>query len=207
MAFHPTKFLNYAMSHPGKLEGKVAIITGGGGGFGEGIVAKYTFEGAKVVVFDIDGNNAEKVAAAQTKGVAVGYGGDVSSLSAWKEVLEVALTSFGKLDIVVNNAGVTYLASSSLETPEEDFDRCIKVHLKQVFHSTRVIVPYFLENNIKGVFVNVSSISAVRPRPGMLWYGATKAGVTNATKGLAIEFGPKGIRFNVIHPVAGETAM
>lgn len=195
------------MSHPGRLEGKVAIVTGGGAGFGSGIVEKFVFEGAKVVVVDINEENAKQVALKQPAKSCVGIKGDVSSESDWKHMLEVALETFGKLDVVVNNAGVTYLSGPSIDTPESDFDNVVKVNLKSLFWSTRIIIPYFKGKEGGGLFINISSMSSPRPRPGLIWYGATKAGITNASKGLALEWAKHNIRFNVIHPVAGETNM
>lgn len=195
------------MSHPGKLEGKVAIVTGGGAGFGSGIVEKFVFEGAKVVVVDINEAAAKSVAFKQPENSCIGVKGDVSSETDWEHMLEVALQNFGKLDVVVNNAGVTYLSGPSIDTPESDFDNVVKVNLKSLFWSTRIIIPYFKQKEAGGLFINISSMSSPRPRPGLIWYGATKAGITNASKGLALEWAKHKIRFNVIHPVAGETNM
>lgn len=197
------------MSNHGRLEGKVAIVTGGGAGFGVGIVDKFVREGAKVVIVDIVEENAKKVASKHPEGSCIAIKGDVSSEGDWKSALDVALQTFGKLDVVVNNAGVTYPSGPSTETPEADFDHVVKVNLKSHFWSTRVIIPYFKEREagVGGLFINISSMSSPRPRPGLIWYGATKAGVTNASKGLALEWAKHNIRFNVIHPVAGETNM
>lgn len=197
------------MANLPRLEGKVAIVTGGGAGFGVGIVDKFVREGAKVVIVDIVEENAKEVASKHPDGSCIGIKGDVSSEGDWKRALDVALQTFGKLDVVVNNAGVTYLSGPSTETPEADFDRVVKVNLKSHFWSTRVIIPYFKEREagVGGLFINISSMSSPRPRPGLIWYGATKAGVTNASKGLALEWAKHNIRFNVIHPVAGETNM
>ncbi|KAH8901421.1 oxidoreductase [Thozetella sp. PMI_491] len=195
------------MSHPGKLEKKVAIVTGGGAGFGVGIVEKFVYEGAKVICLDINEENAEKVAAAQPPGTCVGIKGDVSSETDWKNALETAITTFGQLDIVVNNAGVVYTACASIDTTEADYDRVMKVNLKSLYWSTKVIIPYMVNRKAGGVFINISSMASPRPRPTLVWYGASKGGVTNATKGLAIEWAKHQIRFNVIHPVAGETNM
>lgn len=195
------------MVSTGRLEGKVAIVTGGGAGFGVGIVEKFAAEGAKVVVLDIIEENAQNVAAAQPQNSCVALKGDVSSEADWKTALDTALKTFGKLDVVVNNAGVVYPACSSTETTEMDYDRVMNVNLKSLYWSTKVVIPYFLGRDEGGLFINISSISSCRPRPNLVWYGASKAGVTNATKGLAIEWAKHKIRFNVIHPVAGETNM
>lgn len=95
---------------PGRLQDKVAIVTGGGFGFGEGIVTKFIAEGAKVVVVDVNDANGERVAAAQPKGSAVFTHGDVTSEADWRKVRDTALAQFGRVDIVVNNAGIVYTA-------------------------------------------------------------------------------------------------
>ncbi|KAH7141876.1 oxidoreductase [Dactylonectria macrodidyma] len=195
------------MSHPGRLEGKVAIVTGGGAGFGVGIVNKFTFEGAKVVVLDIVEERAKNIAAAQPKDSAIGMKGDVSLEADWKAAIDVAVKKFGKLDIIVNNAGVVYNACRSIDTTEADYDRVMRVNLKSLYWSSNVAIPYFIAEGRGGLFVNISSMSSPRPRPNLVWYGASKGGLTNATKGLAIEWAKDKIRFNVIHPVAGETNM
>lgn len=195
------------MSHPGRLEGKTAIVTGGGGGFGAGIVDKFIFEGAQVVVMDINEKDALAKASAYQSHQAVSLKGDVSSEADWKAALSLAVEKFGKLDVVVNNAGVVYKACPSIETSEADYDRVMRVNLKSIYWSSNVVIPYFLEKKVPGLFINISSMASPRPRPNLVWYGASKGGVTNATKGLAIEWAKHGIRFNVIHPVAGETNM
>ena len=118
------------MSHGPRLEGKVAIITGGGFGLGAGIVKKFCFEGAKVVIMDINLSNAQKVASEQPSGQVVTLQGDVSVESSWKAALDLALRIFGKLDVVVNNAGVVYVAKSSIEVSEEHHDRMMRVNVK-----------------------------------------------------------------------------
>ncbi|KAI8311542.1 Versiconal hemiacetal acetate esterase [Colletotrichum sp. SAR11_59] len=195
------------MSHSGRLEGKVAIVTGGGAGFGVGIVNKFTFEGAKVIIFDINEDDAKKTAALQPEGSAMAMRGDVSMEADWKAALSLAVDTFGKLDIIVNNAGVVYNACSSIETTEADYDRVMRVNLKSLYWSSNVAIPHFLTEKKGGIFINISSMASVRPRPTLVWYGASKGGFTNATKGLAIEWAKHNIRFNVIHPVAGETSM
>ncbi|KAI8220531.1 Versiconal hemiacetal acetate esterase [Colletotrichum sp. SAR 10_77] len=195
------------MSHPGRLEGKVAIVTGGGAGFGVGIVNKFTFEGAKVLIFDINEDDAKNTAALQPEGSALAMRGDVSMEADWKAALSLAVDTFGKLDIIVNNAGVVYNACSSIETTEADYDRVMRVNLKSLYWSSNVAIPHFLAEKKGGIFINISSMASVRPRPTLVWYGASKGGLTNATKGLAIEWAKHNIRFNVIHPVAGETSI
>ncbi|KAL3465089.1 oxidoreductase [Aspergillus heterothallicus] len=195
------------MPTAGRLNGKVAIVTGGGGGFGSGIVQKFVQEGAKVVVVDIQPSIADKVAEAYPPTQVVAVQADVSSQADWGRVLKLTIETFQYLDVVVNNAGVNPGAYTAIETPEEGYDRMMRINLKALYYSTKAIIPYFLNNERDGVFVTVSSISASRPRPGAVWYAASKAALTTASKGLALEWAKNGIRFNVVQPVLGDTPM
>ncbi|OBT89189.1 hypothetical protein VE02_01663 [Pseudogymnoascus sp. 03VT05] len=207
-----------------KLSGKVAIVTGAGLGFGAGITEKFVAEGAKVVLVDINAANGESVAATQPQGSAVFLQGDVSSEADWRKALDLAISSFGRLDVVVNNAGIVNKSIvrispsevvscmltpqlSSLELSEEEFDRICRVNIKSLYHSARVIGPFLQKQGQGGVFVNISSISALRPRPNLVWYAASKGAASAATKGLAVELAKDNIRCNAICPVAGETSM
>ncbi|KAL1963346.1 hypothetical protein VTN77DRAFT_8467 [Rasamsonia byssochlamydoides] len=192
---------------PGRLAEKVAIVTGAGQGFGEGITKKFIEEGAKVVLVDINTANAERVAAAQPPGTAVFVTGDVSVEADWRKAIDTALAQFGQVDVVVNNAGVVNIAMPSIEVVEQEFDRLIRINTKSLYHSAKVIVPVFRQQGRGGVFVNISSISAPRPRPNLVWYAASKGAVSAATKGLAAELAKDNIRCNAICPVVGETAM
>ncbi|KAF9895314.1 Dehydrogenase reductase SDR member 4 [Aspergillus nanangensis] len=195
------------MTVSGKLAGKVAIVTGGGSGFGAGIVKKFVLEGAQVVVADIQQDAVSKTADQYPSTQVVALQADVSSEADWKRVLDLTLKKFGGLDIVVNNAGVVNNACPSIDTDEASLDRLLRVNVKSLYHSTKTTIPYFLENKRPAVFVNVSSISAARPRPGLVWYAASKAALTTASRALAVEWAPHGIRFNIIQPALGETAM
>ncbi|OBT54684.1 hypothetical protein VE04_07726 [Pseudogymnoascus sp. 24MN13] len=185
-----------------RLSGKVAIITGAGFGFGAGITEKFVAEGAKVVVADLDDAKGESVAAAQPQGSAVFIQGDVTSEADWRKALDLAISSFGRLDVVVNNAGIVNKA-----IVQEEFDRIFRVNIKGLYQSARVISPFLQKQGQGGVFVNISSISALRPRPNLVWYAASKGAASAATKGLAAELAKDNIRCNAICPVAGETAM
>ncbi|KAI1081667.1 oxidoreductase [Whalleya microplaca] len=213
----------------GKLEGKIAIVTGAGLGFGEGITQKFTAEGAKVVLVDINVQNGgielifspffqygllgyiygniKRVAAAQPEETAVFISADVSIEAEWLKVVDAALSSFGRIDIVVNNAGVVNKATPSIELPEQELDRLLRINTKSLYHSAKAVVPIFREQGNGGVFVNISSISAPRPRPNHVWYAASKAAASAATKGLAAELAGDNIRCNAICPVVGETSM
>ena len=182
----------------GRLQGKVAIVTGGGSGFGAGIVKKFLAEGARVVIADLSRELGAKVAGelgCQFQEA------NVTKLDDWKAILKATLDAYGHIDIVVNNAGTTYMNKSTHTVTQQEFDLVVDVNVKSIYFSTVVVLPYFLDNNRKGVFLNIASTAGIRPRPGLIWYNASKAAVSNATKGMAVEYAPKGIRFNAICPV------
>ncbi|NVK16003.1 MAG: SDR family oxidoreductase [Rhodobacteraceae bacterium] len=188
-----------------RLDGKTAIVTGGASGFGAGIVRKFLAEGARVMIADINAAAAEAMAAelgsnavAQTVNVA-----DGSSVSA---MAEAALAAFGQLDILVNNAGVTHLPSPLEEISEADFDRVLGVNVKSVYLTARALVPH-MKANRRGAILNVASTAGVSPRPNLNWYNASKGWMITATKTMAVELAPHGVRVNAINPVAGETPL
>ncbi|OAP60413.1 3-oxoacyl-[acyl-carrier protein] reductase [Fonsecaea erecta] len=221
-----------AGSSRGQLNGKVALVTGAGMGFGSGIYPfapppldrvswikrltcvrdlaitnKFQQEGAKVVAVDVSPKLQESVAELYPDGSVVAVIGDVSKVDTWNKALETAVNKFGKLDIVVNNAGVIYDNTPSHEVEEEEFDRLMRINVKSLFWSCKVIVPYLQKRGEGGNFVNLSSTGASRPRPGVTWYSTTKGAVSIMTKSLGVEYAPNKIRFNAILPALGETAM
>ena len=101
---------------------------------------------------------------------------DVTREAAWKEALETAKSKFGKLDIVVNNAGTTYWKKPSIEVTEAEFDKVVAVNMKSIFLSVTVIMPYFIERK-SGTYLNTSSVAGMRTRPGQVFYGGTKGWV------------------------------
>ena len=191
-----------------RLKGKVAIVTGAGSGFGEGIAKRFVEEGCKVVVNDINADGGERVAAEikSTGGEAAFTKGDVSKDADWAAMLKFALDTFGDLDIVVNNAGITHRNQPMLEVSENDFDRVFAVNVKSLFHSTRNIVPHF-RNRGGGVFITIASTAGVRPRPGLVWYSGSKGAAITTSRAMAVELAPDKIRVNVVNPVAGETPL
>lgn len=187
-----------------RLQGKVAIVTGGASGFGRGIATRFVAEGARVIVADLAADAGQAVA--QELGPdAVFQKGDVTRREDWEALLRLATERFGGLDVVVNNAGATYPNKPTEHVTDADFDLCFNVNVRSVYLSASVLLPYFLADGggRPGVFVNVASTAGVRPRPGLVWYNASKAAVINATKALAVEYGPKQIRFNSVAPVFG----
>ncbi|KAI1294443.1 3-oxoacyl-reductase [Xylaria venustula] len=192
------------MAPSSRLEGKVVIVTGGASGFGKGIATKFVEEGAKVLIADL--SDVAGQSAANELGCAFTVG-DVRKREDWERLLKEAIDKFGKLDVVVNNAGATYSNKPTEEVTEQDFDLVMNVNVKSVYLSTNVIVPYFVEKGIPGSFIQVASTAGVRPRPRLTWYNASKAAVINATKTMAVEYGPQQIRFNAVSPVIGSTGM
>lgn len=186
-----------------RLKNKIAIITGGGSGFGAGIVKKFIQEGAKVVVADINLKNAKKVAM-DTGGFAVEV--DVSNSLSFKNMVDKTLEKFGKIEIMVNNAGITHLPNSMENISEAEFDKIFAVNSKSVFFSAKYLVPKMTSIG-GGNILNVASTAGISPRPNLSWYNATKGWMISATKAMAIELASKKIRVNALAPVAGETPL
>lgn len=191
-----------------RLAGKTAIVTGGGSGFGEGIAKRFAQQGANVVVNDVNAAAAERVASeiALAHGKAIAVAGDVTASGDWQRLRDAALDDFHEVHIVVNNAGVTHRNKPVLQVTEAEFDRVYAVNVKSLYWSVQHFVPYFAERG-GGVFINIASTAGVRPRPGLVWYNASKGAVIVASKSLAAELGPQRIRVNCVNPVIGETAL
>lgn len=170
----------------GRLHGKTALVTGAGSGIGEGIVKFFTKEGANVIIADIardGGQRVEKdIQQAYTEGLgrALFLKFDCTTGQAWKDGLKLAREEFGKLDIVVNNAGTTYNKKPSVEVTEAEFDKIIAVNTKSIYHSVVEVMPYMAERR-KGVFINTSSVAGFKVRPGQVFYGGTKGFVNTVS--------------------------
>lgn len=189
----------------GRLEGKVAIVTGGASGFGRGIVEAFAREGARVVIADLDGVRAQEVA--QGIGdVAIASRTDVTRRADVEAMVTRAVDMFGGLDILVNNAGYTHTNQSLLTVSEDEFDRIYAVNVKAIYLAALAAVPA-MENRGGGVIINTASTAGVRPRPGLTWYNGSKGAAITLTKSMAAELAPKKIRVNCINPVIGETGM
>ncbi|MBO9450435.1 SDR family oxidoreductase [Tropicibacter sp. R16_0] len=188
-----------------RLQGKTAIVTGGGSGFGAGIVAKFVSEGARVMIADINLDAAREIAE-QMDGDAIAHQVDVGDADSVDVLAEAALDTFGHLDILVNNAGVTHLPTPLEDVSEADFDRVFKVNMKSVYLTARALVPHMKERGT-GAILNVASTAGVSPRPNLNWYNASKGWMITATKAMAVELAPSGVRVNAINPVAGETPL
>lgn len=186
-----------------RLRGKTAIVTGAGSGFGAGIARKFAAEGAKVMVADIN------TAAART--VADEIGGisqtvDVADAASVATLADAARAAFGDPDILVNNAGVTHLPAPLDTIGEAEFDRVFLVNCKSVYLTARAFVPA-MKSRGTGAILNVASTAGLSPRPRLNWYNASKGWMITATKTMAVELAPEGVRVNAICPVAGETPL
>ncbi|RAL01871.1 short chain dehydrogenase [Aspergillus ibericus CBS 121593] len=189
-----------------RLEGKVAIVTGAGSGFGAAIAQRFASEGAKVVVADISTEGGQKTAAQDPENL-VFEQMDVTKAEDWSRVVDKAFSQFGRLDVLVNNAGVTYRNKPTVEVTEEEWERVFNVNVKGIFLGSRAFVTRVIEQGQGGSMINISSTGASRPRPGLVWYNASKGAVSNATKGLAAEYGPHNIRVNSVCPLLSATPL
>jgi 3-oxoacyl-[acyl-carrier protein] reductase len=186
-----------------RLSNKTAIVTGGASGFGAGIVRKFLEEGARVMIADINGDAA--AALAKELG-ALSQQVDVSKDASVQALAEAAYAAFGKLDILVNNAGVSHMPAPLDEISEADFDRVLAVNVKSVYLTAQAFVPH-MKARKSGAILNIASTAAVSPRPRLSWYNASKGWLVTATKSMAVELAPLGIRVNALNPVAGETPL
>ncbi|WP_312795885.1 glucose 1-dehydrogenase [Tianweitania sp.] len=188
-----------------RLQDKIAIVTGGGSGFGEGIVRKFVAEGARVLIADRNLEGATSVAESIGE-QAKAFEADVASQGGFESIVEATKSAFGGIHILVNNAGVGHLPQP-LESVEEDvFDRVAAVNMKAIYFGAKAVVPLFKAQKY-GAILNVASTGGVSPRPNLTWYNASKGWAITATRGMAVELAPFGIRVNAINPVAGDTPL
>lgn len=188
-----------------RLTGKTAIVTGGASGFGAGIVRKFTSEGARVMIADLNQQGAQDLCD-QMGDHALACAVDVSEGASVNAMAQTAFDAWGHVDILVNNAGVTHLPTALEEVSEQDFDRVLAVNAKSVYLTARAFVPH-MKASKAGAILNIASTAGVSPRPRLNWYNASKGWMITATKAMAVELAPEGIRVNALNPVAGETPL
>ena len=186
-----------------RLKDKIAIVTGAGSGFGEGIARKFIAEGAKVLIADRDAASAQRVADALG---AEAIRTDVADAADVKAMVSAAIARFGGLDILVNNAGVGHLPQPLEDLAEAEFDRILAVNVRSIYLAAKEVVPHFKAQR-RGVILNIASTAGVSPRPKLAWYNASKGWVITATRAMAVELAPFGVRVVALNPVAGETPM
>ena len=191
-----------------RLEDKVAIVTGAASGFGAGIAQRFAAEGARIVVNDLEAPGAARTVheIESAGGRAVACAGDVSCDADVARLVASAIERFGRLDIVVNNAGTTHRNQPMLEVPETMFDRIYAVNVKSLYLTAKHAVPHFRARR-NGVFITIASTAGVRPRPGLTWYNGSKGAAIVTSRSMAAELAPDNIRVNIINPVAGETRL
>lgn len=191
-----------------RFDGKTIVVTGAGGGFGEGIAKRFASLGGQVVVADIRGDEAERVAAEirATGGAAGAAAVDVASSADMARLAAETQTRFGNAAVLVNNAGITHKNQPMLEVDEETFDRVFAINVKSLYLGAVHFVPQMRALG-GGAIVNIASTAGIRPRPGLTWYNGSKGAAITLTKSMAAELAPDRIRVNAINPVMGETGM
>jgi len=188
--------------------GKVAIVTGAASGFGAGIARLFAEHGAAVVLADVNGDGAKAVAAEIVRdgGEARPEVVDVTSREDLDAVVRRTTDEHGRLDVMVNNAGIPMRPTPLEDVDDATYERLASINMYGVFAGCRAAIPAMKQQGA-GVILNMASTAAIRPRPGLSVYNATKAFVLNLTKTLALELAPHGIRVNALNPVMGDTPM
>ena len=188
-----------------RLKGKTALVTGAASGFGTEIAATFAREGAKVVIMDLNGEGAEKVASA-IGDAARAIRGDVTRAADIQAAVDLTKQFGGKVDIVVNNAGWTHRNKPLMDVTEEEYERLYDINVRSIFHMTRAVVPLMREAG-GGCIINIGSTAGIRPRPGLTWYNSTKGAVNLLSRSMAVELAPDRIRVNCVAPVMGATGL
>jgi 3-oxoacyl-[acyl-carrier protein] reductase len=189
-----------------KLTGKIAIVTGAGAGFGAGIARRFAQEGARVACVDIDHEAAKEVARSIEGSGGFGIACDIADRESYAAMVADVNARAGGFDIVVNNAALTQKPARIAKIVEADLDRLLDVNVKSYYYMAVHALPV-LRKRGGGVVINIASVTAIRPRPGMCWYQATKAAVISLTQTMAAELAPDRIRVNAIAPAVGRTSM
>ena len=186
-----------------RLKDKISIITGAASGFGKGIAKKFVEEGSIVILVDINEDTLKQVAKELEQDF---FQTDVSNSSDMKNLSEYVLKKYEKIDIMVNNAGITHLPMPLEDVSEEEFDKVFAVNSKAVFFCGKFFIPQ-MKRQKKGSILNIASTAGISPRPNLNWYNASKGWMITATKTMAVELAPHNVRVNSLAPVAGETPL
>ncbi|MDK2742810.1 MAG: SDR family oxidoreductase [Nitrospira sp. BO4] len=191
-----------------RLEGKVAVVTGGNAGIGEAIAKRFADEGASVVVTGRRQQELDRVAAVirLNKGKVLGVAGSVTDEAHAQDVVRRTIDSFGRIDILVNNAGIGAFGKRLHETDDASWADVLAVNLTGVFRMTRAVIPQMLKQG-QGSIVNISSIASLVGLSGLAAYATSKGGLDSFTRALAVEYANEGIRCNVVNPGLIDTPM
>lgn len=183
----------------GRLNGKVALVTGGANeiGFGAAISRRFVSEGAKVIIGDLDEAGAVSVAKNMNSDNVKGIKMNVCEEADWKNAVETVVKEFGRLDIIVNNAGTTYRNKPTVEVTDEEWERVFGVNVKSIFWSVKIGIPQLQKQGAGGSMINIASTGSIRPRSGLVWYNASKGAVSNVSHQSFVR------RFNKLISVAG----
>lgn len=194
----------------GRIQGKVSIVTGGASGFGEGIVRRFVAEGSKVVIADLNEDKAkvliQELEEKHGKGVLHFIKCDVSDRDDVQKLINETIKTFQRVDVMVNNAGVSHRNQSLLTIDDKMANLVWQVNVLGIWHSAMALIPIFQKQG-GGIIINNTSSAALRPRPGLTLYNASKAAAVNLTKTMAVELAPHNIRVNALCPVASDTPM
>ena len=186
-----------------RLKNKITIITGAASGFGKGIAKKFTEEGARIIMVDINSRLLKNTSKNLNQDYFIA---DVSKSSSFKSLSGYVYKKYKTVDIIINNAGITHKPKPMDKVTEEEFDKVLNVNAKSVYYCGKFIIPR-MKKQKKGVVLNVASTAGLSPRPKLNWYNASKGWMITATKAMAIELAPHNIRVNAIAPVAGVTPL
>lgn len=189
-----------------RFEGRAAIVTGAGSGFGRAIALQLAQEGASLVLADIDdvGGDQAREDIINNGGKAVFQHTNVALASEVEQMINACINAYGQINVLVNNAGYSHMSMLMWKLPEADFDGVFDVNVKGVFLGCKYAIPHMIEKK-QGVIINTASVGAVAPRPGVTAYNATKGAVLTMTRGLALEVARHNIRVNCVNPVAADT--
>lgn len=191
-----------------RLQGKSALVTGAGSGFGEAIAKRFAGEGARVAVNDLDAAKAEVVAAAIRAGGgdAIAAPGNAAKAESVAAVIAACVAAYGRMDVLVLNAGVAQRPTPIEAVDEATFERIFDANVRSVFLGAKYAQPQFKAQGGGAIVVTASTI-ATRPRPGLGVYAASKGAAVSLTKALAVELAAIKVRVNAVCPSAGETPM
>ena len=186
-----------------RLKDKIIVITGAASGFGKGIAKKFSDEGARLILVDINLNLLKKVSKSLSQDY---FMADVSNSKHFESLVKYVYSKYKIVDVIVNNAGITHKPKPMENVTEKEFEKVFNVNAKSVYFCGKYFVPK-MKKFKKGVILNVASTAGLSPRPKLNWYNASKGWMITATKTMAVELAPYKVRVNALAPVAGKTPL